>query len=697
MYFKDESIDDSEVDLIRKRFEIAQDYWTKQFDQSKEDLLFCNPDCQWGEDVKAKRNGRPTYASDRLNAQVKNLTNSQRENRPGITVDPCGDGADEETARVIQGLFRHIEQRSKGDLAYDCSFEDCVRMGLGIWRILTQYEDDNSFDQEIIISPITNIFNCLPDPYFKSPDGSDMEDFFIYEAMSREEFMNAYPNARVVTWGPGDWTTTNCSWINNSDKSIIVAEYWHKTFESRTMVRLQDGTIKDKADCSKDELQLIVQSREVEVPKIECLKLNGDEILERTDWMGKYIPFVICFGDRLLDVNTNKTIYSGLVRKCREEQTMLNVAKSTAVELIAAMPKTPWVGATGFTASHKADWQDINTKNLAYIEYDIVDDQGNELPPPQRNVQDVPIQGIMGFMESIENDIKATNSMYDPNLGEKVSNQSGIAIKSLQQQGSITNFHYSDNLARAIRLTGEIIMDLIPKIYSEKRVVRIIGLDDKAELVTLNDPDALDGVYDLSKGRYEVAVTSGPSYLTRRQENLNKMIEMVKSDPNLMTTHADLIFSQMDFPMKQAFVERSVAALPPQLKPIPKDGPDPAQQIQTLSQQLDQAHQMIQQLSLTLQKETQLANTEQTKLQIAQLNAQTEMVKQKRSEDHDAALALMKAHLESAKLTEQHVHDLISTYQQHSLGKEKSIHDAVVGAMATPPATDNSQNTAESA
>ena len=526
-----------------------------------------------------------------------------------------------------------------------------------------------------------------------------MEWCFLIETLTLDAFKLQYPNSTVASWSQLEWNNNNNDWISTGEKSIIIAEFFYKTNEVKKLIRLKDGSVKDKKDCNKKELEQKLGERDVIVPKIKWCKINGEEVLEETDWLGKFIPVVPVFGDRLLNINDYKTLYTGLVSKCKEEQMMLNVSKSVAVELIAAMPKTPWIGPTGFTASHKQDWQDINQKNLAYIEYDAFDSQGNQLPPPERNLADAPIQGIMTFMESIENDIKATNSMFDPMLGQKVSNQSGVAVKALQQQGSITNYHYSDNLTRAIRLTGEIIMDLIPHIYSEKRVVRIIGLDDKAELVTLNDPEALNGVFDLSEGRYEVAVTSGPSYLTRRQENLQVLMDLASKDPAMMTWAPDLIISQMDFPMKQAFVDRAVKVLPPGLQPQPKTGQqmDPQQ----MSNQLQQQQQMIQQLTQTLQKETELADKvtqdQQTKLQIAQLDASTEVAKHNATLQHESNSTLLKLEIERLKEESKQSHALLVEVHKHLANKDLATHNANLQAqqsLATnlpTPGTNNEQ------
>jgi hypothetical protein len=230
-------------------------------------------------------------------------------------------------------------------------------------------------------------------------------------------------------------------------------------------------------------------------------------------------------------------------------------------------------------------------------------------------------------------------------------------------------------------------MDLIPKIYSEKRTIRILGLDDAAELITINDPSLKD-VYDLSVGRYEVAVTSGPSYLTRRQENLQILMDLASKDPALMQWAPDLIISEMDFPNKQALVERARKTLPPQLQDTPGEAATPEQ----LQQQLAQAQQMITQLTQTLQKETQLADKvtqdQQTKLQIAQLENQTELARHQASLQHDSNKLVLETQLAKLREESQQAHEVLRAVHDHMLAKDRDTHKAIVGVLSTPPTTE---------
>ena len=686
------------LEKILKHFHLAQEAWEEQHKLSLKDMTFCSPDCQWPAEVKAARIGRPTYASDRINSQVKSLVNAQRENRPSVHVNPTNDDSNKDTAEVIQGIIRHIEVDSDADLAYDQAFEDAVRCGIGYMRVLTEYEP-NSFDQSIKVDSIINPFCVYPDPGFRKLDGSDISWVFIIDTLTEDEYKAAYPDSDLSNFNSGTWLGLHQrvpEWFSNSGKVATVAEYFEIEEKVTKIIKLSDGRVMpkselsdiDKADIKSGILSIDLERDNIE-PIIKWYKLNGVEIIEETEWPGTRIPIIPVFGDALLV--KGRRIYSGLVRNVMEEQMMLNVAKTTAIELIAAAPKTPWVGPAGFVGDRKTDWQDVNIKNLAYLEYEVTDDMGNPLQAPQRNVQEPPIQGILGIMQSIEMDIKSTNNMFDPSLGQKVSNQSGKAVLALQNAGATGNYHFSDNLSRAIRLLGRILLDLIPTIYSEKRVIRIIGLDDKHELVTVNGEgqkeetgcatkDGVTKIYDITTGKYDVTVISGPSYQTKRQENLNLLFDLAGKDPNLMNIAGDLIVSQMDSPIATQLKTRLERTLPPGVLET-SDEELPVE----VQQRLQQDQEMIKQLTEALQKETILADKvqqgENTKLQIAQMQLDTELIKQKISLTHDTNKLSFAEELKSLDAKNKETHALAINVQKHILAKDQISHEAAAKVM----------------
>ena len=683
------------MDEVRERFRKCTESWDSQYKLSIDETNFLNVANQWPSDTRAAREGKPTIASDRLNAQVKQIVNEQKSNRPAIRFNAVNNDADEDTANVLQGIARHIEYQSKADLAYDTAFEHAVQGGIGFIRLLTDYED-KSFNQRILIEEVPNPFMVYVDPAFRKVDGSDINYAFILDMIPDDEFKRLYPDAELSGQSRQAWMNIASrypEWFDQDRTAAMVCEYFVKEYETYQLVKLKDGTIMDRADCTKRQLRQVTQSREDTRAIVKWYKLCCMEVLEESEWIGKDIPVIPVFGDCLLDNGTR--VFSGLIRNNKETQIMLNTVKTVTLEMIARAPKNPWLVAEGSVDNHRDEWASVNILDLPYLTYAIVaDDHQTPLPPPIRQTAEPPIQGMLQVMNTLENDIKSANAMYDPTMGEKMANdQSGVAIKRLQDQGSVAHYNYSDNLSRAIRVIGHQLLDLIPKIYSEERVIRIIGIDDKHKLVTINgqpqpgteqnhemDENGVRKVYDVTTGEYDVTVDTGPSYSTRRQENLNVLTELAMKNQMVMQFCTADIIRLMDFPESATIADMLDKMKPPQLQTDSKGQPSAAQ----LQQQLDQAHQMIQQLTQTLQTETQLADKEATKLKIATLENQTELIKQQKGLDHDAALTTMKAELEEIRATSDHSKSLIAQVHQHLLDKNAAEHEALLGQLTAP-------------
>ena len=131
--------------------------------------------------------------------------------------------------------------------------------------------------------------------------------------------------------------------------------------------------------------------------------------------------------------------------------------------------------------------------------------------------------------------MKATTGLYDAALGQRSNETSGKAILARQREGGVSTFVYMDNLAKAIAHAGRILVDLIPRIYDTERVVRVLGEDDADRFVRVNaaaltqeGPTVLN---DLSAGKYDVTVSTAPSYSTKRAEAADSMMQFVRAVP----------------------------------------------------------------------------------------------------------------------------------------------------------------------
>jgi hypothetical protein len=550
------------------------------------DLKFSAGD-QWPVEIQNSRNleSRPCLTINKIDAYVRQVTNQQRQQRPRIKVHPVNNEGDLKVAQVIEGITRHIEVNSNADTAYDTAFEYAVKMGWGYWRINTNYISEDSFDQEIYIEPVDDPFSVYFDPNSVAPDGSDAERCLITTVMSKEAFRLAYPGAddgaNFSARATGD---SDAEWVTKED--IRIAEYWHIERERATLVLLSDGTKVYEDELPTAELLdasniTIMDKRQTYRKKVKWCKLTAMEVLEEREWPGKWIPIIPCYGAQVIVEGKRKKY--GLVRFAKDPQRMFNFWRTALTESIALAPKPKWLIAEGQDEGHESEWALANLKSTPVLRYKQKDIEGVPAPVPTRIQPEPPPDGIMVASSAISDDLKTVLGIFDP-AQALPGNLSGKALQGQQMQVDLSNFHFYDNMTRSIKQTGKIILDLIPKIYDTQRVLRIIGVDGKPDLVTINEMQATGEVMnDVTVGLYDVVMDTGPGYNSKRQQAVDTMMPLM-ADPQVFQAAGDLLFRNMDFPGADVIADR-LAAMNPLAQINPDTDVPPQIQMQLLQAQ----------------------------------------------------------------------------------------------------------------
>ncbi len=672
---------------MRERFEYANEAWGDNRERYKDDVEFANG-VQWPEGIQKERdnNGQPCLVVDKLNQYIRQVVNDSRQNRPSIKVRPVDSEADIETAEILAGICKHIEDRSDASAAYDTAIESAVKGGFGFIRILTEYAHENTFEQEICIERVRNPLSVLIDPDCKKADFSDARYAFIVDTIDENELKAEYPDAEKI----GDFDTGSMAWVAEEDK-VIIAEYFEVIKKSRTMHLFSDGTT-----ASDDEYQAAIaeglippdikDTREIEYQEVMWSKVHGGGYLEKPrKWIGKYIPIVPVIGNEV-DID-GKVSYIGLIHAAKDAQRLYNYSRSAFAERVALTPKSPYIAAAGQVENHP-EWQDSNSVNYSVLTYDPQEIGGALIGAPMRQpASDIPA-GFSQDMQLSEHDIQASLGMYSASLGQQGNEKSGRAIMARQREGDTGTFHYHDNLSRSIRYIGKILIDLIPKVYDSKRVVRIIGVDGKTnEMVQIdpaqqlphqkiNTPEGVKSIYNIGMGSYDVSVTTGPSYTTQRQEAAEAMIQLSQANPQLMQIAGDLMIRNMDWPGSEEIADRLKLMLPPQIAQAEQKEGEQSPEVMAVmaqaeaviaekDQMLQQAEQMIQKIGQELQQ-LKMANDDKImnaqskqaeiqikgqELQIKQFEAETDRAKTLQElQPQDTALEQQKLVLEAQRL-----------------------------------------------
>jgi hypothetical protein len=601
-YQDQDSSEDTRINDAKKFLNLCNDVDSNNRAEALDDVRFCAGD-QWPVDVQNSRvlESRPCLTINKVDAYVRQICNQIRQQRPRIKVQGMNNEADAKLADILSGVCRHIEYQSSADVAYDTASEYAVKMGWGYFRVMTDYISPDSFEQEIYIRPIDNPFTVYFDPNSQLPDGSDAERCLITTVVSKKTFRAMYPGKNdgqgFTSRGTGD---SDSEWVTKED--VRIAEYFYTVRTPAKLVLLSDGT-----SVFDDELPeagvlaeagiTIIERRDTYKKQIKWCKLTAMEILEERDWAGKYIPVIPVYGQScIIDAKHKKF---GLVRMAKDPQRMYNYWTTALTESVALAPKAKWLMAEGQDEGHENEWAQANIKAMPVLRYKQTDTEGRIASAPTRLQPEPPPAGIISATQGMSNDLMTVVGIYDPSQLPQ-GNMSGKAIAGQQQQVDMVNFHYYDNLTRSIAYCGRIILDLIPKIYDTERVMRIIGADEKPEIITLNQrvttEEGVEKILnDVSVGRYDVVMDTGPGFATKRGEAVEAMMTLLAADPNLMATAGDLIFRNMDFPGADIIADRMAAVNP--LAQIDEKSDIPPQ----VQMQLAQSKQMIQQLQQQLQ------------------------------------------------------------------------------------------------
>jgi hypothetical protein len=637
--------DDDRLATMRHRFTVAMAAYSDSREDELDDLRFMagSPDnaWQWPADVLATRgavqgqtiNARPCLTINKLPQHVRLVTNEQRQNRPTARVIPADDNADPEVAEIFDGIVRHIEYMSDADVAYDTACDNQVTYGEGYIRILTEYTNENSFEQDIRIGRVRSSFSVYMDPMIQDPCGQDARYCFITEDVPKAEYEDLYPDATPVTGmmsqGVGDQTLS--MWV--SQETVRIAEYFYIDSKRETLNLYPDnvtafsGTPEDKR--LKAAYGKPIKSRESERRRVMWIKTNGYEVLEEREWAGKYIPVVRVIGN---EFEVDGQIYiSGLVRNAKDAQRMYNYWVSQEAEMLALAPKAPFIGYGGQFEGYEMQWKTANTNNWPYLEVnpDVSDGAGNPLPLPERAQPPLAQTGLIQAKMGAGEDIKSTTGQYDSSIGATSNERTGRAILARERQGDTSTYHYVDNLARAIKYVARQLVDLIPKIYDTQRVARIINVEGEVDMARINpaQPEAVRRVvdeqgveimkiYNPNVGTYDVHVSSGPSYMTRKQEAMDTMGQILQTNPALWGVAGDLFVKNMDWPGAETMAKRFEKMLDPRVLQNTDESPEAQvmrQQIMQMSQAMEETKAQVQQV---------LQSYEIQKLKIDEQNAQ---------------------------------------------------------------------------
>lgn len=623
-------------DIIKEGREAIQQSYDADRDNRQEmleDLRFV-ANFQWSDAARKERVGKPIITINRSAQFLRQVSNPIRQNMPTIKVEPDTD-RELDLAEIANGLLRRIQYNSSASHVYANAVEHMVACGIGWFRVVTDYMDDESFDQELLIKRIFNPLSVYPDPSSLEPDRSTMNWCVVSENMPVEAFKKRWKKAATTGFDtPAQGQTNSIAW--GAADMIRVAEFWRRVETKFTLARLANGetvNLTEMGEAQAGQLMqqgYIVATRPSKSYKVEMTLMSGVEQLEeKYECPCKWIPLVPVIG---AEIPLENGVYRhGLIRFQREPQQLHNYFLSVAAESLGQQPKAPYLVTDAMVRRHKGIWDNMNRKPTPYLPYDI-DDRAPGFKPERIAPPPLP-SGLVQMAQMLADDMKATTGVYDAALGARSNETSGVAIGQRIEQGNQATFHFADNLEHGLEHMGRILLDMIPKVYDTQRTLRLIGEDDTESEVTVNRPTiGFDGEgpahmveNDLSSAKFKsVRVVMGPSYATKRQEALQGLMQLIQAVPEIAAVSGDIIAKNLNFDGSEQLAQRLKLLLPPQV--IASEDPEAAQGMQPPPDPMAEMQQQGQAQAMEFELQGAEAKSAQEKAKAAQEAARVEGV-----------------------------------------------------------------------
>lgn len=562
---------DDIVSEAKDRLKLCLDAEGDFREQAEDDLIFAfadKPEDQWDQNVLQQRGERPCYTYNEVGQAIDQVVADQRMARPAIKIRPVDGESDPELADIYNGLIRNIEALSDAESIYDDAFSYSVGGGFGYWRVLPEYADEESFNQELYVRPVESQFGVYLDPAAKHSTKMDAKWGLLSVWVDRDDYEDDYGEEAMAAF-EASTDSERENWVD--EDQIRIAEYYRKVPKRLTLYEFADGSVirSDRANLIMDELKAergdIKREREVVSMATEWYKLSGFGVLEGPiEYACPWIPIVRVCGKRLVIGNTERI--KGITRDAKDAQRSYNYMRSDLAEDVLMRPKAPVFLSTKTLENKKFRdiWKNAHKVLMNALPFipDASDLKGGGAPIP--NTTTGLDAGKLAVAQQDLEDIKRTTGHFDPALGDAQDNaqMSGIALQRWQNRAGAGSFVYHDNLAKAIQQTGRILVSYIPIIYDTERVIRILGRDGTEDFVKINAASMERGegeprpLGDITTAKFDVTVDTGPSFATQREEASTKMMDLGKSWPTIYELASDVIAQGIDIPNQDELVKR---------------------------------------------------------------------------------------------------------------------------------------------
>lgn len=364
----------------------------------------------------------------------------------------------------------------------------------------------------------------------------------------------------------------------------------------------------------------------VEGHNCEFHRLIGEQVVESDLLEGvSRVPIIAFVGEKKWFGDEHG--FAGLVHRLRPMQRRANYANSQMMERLDLVPKVGFMGPAEAIDDYEDEWAEANYSTDAYLHYRTHDKEGRELKEPKPIQMTAQVDDVQGVINSsiqlmqFASGISPTG-IVDQTIHDQVT-ATEFMIRTESSQSNVS--HYLKHTRESVKASGKVLAQMIILVY---------GLD-------------------IPEGAYEIKVDGGCIELTEMERERKFLLAVMQFVPEEMKGVLAIgLMNTLEFKQAPILAQMMVKLLPPAVQEAFLGG-DPKAALAAAQQQLVQVQQQNQQLLQQVQQLTiesqQLQLRSKSDLAIKQIDAQTQLQKQKMANDNAILLKQMELQANAQK------------------------------------------------
>lgn len=640
---------------------------------------------QWTDDEEEmlKTFKKVPLVANKLATMANILLGEQQQNTPQLQVVPMTN-CDEETANLRELIVKDIMFSNRTSIVYQVAAGQAAIGGFSAFCIATDYQHQRSFDLDVVYRHFKDATRTYFDVGAETINKTDGQHCGYITRMTRSKFREIYGKeleekivrtmspiqskeeiALAVQPNQGDDPFT---WAD--DEGITIIDDFRRKYQKDMLYKMSNGMVYNQEEMDSliqksleineqnmmmsDEMIApeeegieteeqepldpelmtlwdngepvrIEDKREFKRHKIIHYKIAGEYILDENEFPSEQLPLVFVDQNSYYDKN-GKQICRSFFGDAKDTQRYINYLRTQSAFILKVSRYDQFIGSKKNVQGldTQRNWSDPSSVQgmLAY------DESPNGHKPEQIRPPELSSSLLTQYQLAIE-DLYTSTGLYPARMGQQGNEVSGAAIDARTRQGSYSTFVFFNSINRAIATGGEIVNEMIPRVYDAQRAITLMTPDEGIKNITINKQADEYGERienDIRKGTYEVRLKPGPSYEGQKQMALDSLRQVIEADPQTFKLIADLYADNLPLANSIEIKNRLKTIVPPQIIEAGKTGqmpqengqPSPEQQMIQMQQQAQQQEMQFKAKEIEL-KEQEIALKQQKIIMDAQI------------------------------------------------------------------------------